>query len=70
MATILEFRPASQPVTGPNATVPAGVSTAELIFFPGIRYERASQQEDLSQTTPKRARKRRVRPHDSIDLPD
>ena len=66
MATILEFRPAASRTVQSAAEA----TTAELIFFPGIRYERSSSAEDLRQAAPKRGRKRHARPHDSIELPD
>ena len=64
MATILDFRPRGQTATDETSGVPRALS-AELIFFPGVRYERAEPE-----AGPKRSRKRRTRPHDSIDLPD
>ncbi len=74
MATILEFRPAAnrgpQPPNGdPASTAPF---SAELILFPGIRYEREIEAAEpvVHQTTSKGRRKRRARAHDSIDLPD
>ena len=60
MATILEFRPAAVRASGQQQS---GSVLAELIFFPGVRYERA---EPLQ---PKR-RGKRQRAHDLIDLLD
>jgi hypothetical protein len=74
MATILEFRPAAsrgpQQLSGDPAM--SASSSAELIFFPGIRYERdvAACEQPVRQAAAKGARKRRARAHDSIDLPD
>ena len=72
MATILAFKPA--PAAGSSrsgaAALPCTSSrSAELIFFPGVRYERhAETPEPQPDSSPRR--KRRSRPHDAINLPD
>ena len=75
MATILAFKPASADRSAPS-NEQATSSKAELIFFPGVRYERA----DLGATRAPQAapqqsrngsrRTRNHRPHDLIDLMD
>jgi hypothetical protein len=67
MATILEFRPAAGSCRAADATggpTAAAARSAELIFFPGVRYERHEQ------TPAPKSRGKRRRPHDLIDLPD
>ena len=48
MATILEFKSAPRPtaasVLGACGTVPS----AEIVFFPGVRYERGDEEEEKS----------------------
>jgi hypothetical protein len=63
MATILDFR---APAAGrPSETAAAKVSgSAELIFFPGIRYERTEIE------PPSQARKSGGRTRDLIELLD
>lgn len=69
MATILDFQAATvKRAGGPSAAYALdaidGVS-AELIFFPGVRYER------VVEAAPRKCRaKCRGRAHDQIDLPD
>jgi len=68
MATILDFPQLSLERTRQTAmravdTNDSGES-AELIFFPGVRYEREEPQ------SPSPKRKARGRSHDQIDLPD
>jgi len=68
MATILAFRAAraadaplktgSQPCENPS-------KSAELIFFPGVRYERAASE---AETSPRRARRSKSR--ELIDMMD
>lgn len=68
MATILDFRPATYERSRETAARAGGTTSqsasAELIFFPGVRYERAEPQ------SAPRKRKARGRAHDQIDLPD
>ena len=68
MATILDFRSATtKRASGPianEALAVAEAGSAELIFFPGVRYERAEP------APRKRSAKSRGRAHDQIELPD
>jgi hypothetical protein len=72
MATILDFRQGGaqqrsrELQCSTDGTQPA---TGELIFFPGVRYER-SVSEPVAQPTVVRKRKARGRAHDQINLPD
>ncbi len=70
MATILDFRPGTaKRACGPSANEALAVSnagSAELIFFPGVRYERA----EPTPAPRKRSAKSRGRAHDHIELPD
>jgi hypothetical protein len=63
MATILEFRDRSS-----KADAGAGKATrdgpADVVIFPGVRYERQSE------PRPARARGRRSRQHDRLELED
>ena len=61
MATILEFKPGCQ--SRANAEGDAR-QTAELIFFPGVRYER---HEPAELQPPRRKRRRQ---HEMMELPD
>lgn len=40
MATILEFRPAGRNEMMPVLRAGRGGASAEIVFFPGVRYER------------------------------
>lgn len=68
MATILDFRPATgKRASGAcaNEALAGGEGiSAELIFFPGVRYERAEP------APRKRSAKSRGRSHDQINLPE
>lgn len=72
MATILDFRPAVQKLaSGPSANDALAAGTggsAELIFFPGVRYDRAEAAPGPAPR--KRSAKSRGRAHDQIELPD
>jgi len=67
MATILAFRtPNTSPGAGEAAPAsPKQRKSAELIFFPGVRYERAEPA-----TAPSSRRSRRAKPHELIDMMD
>jgi hypothetical protein len=54
MATILEFRQGQRGAA--NQTRAAAPSPAEIVFFPGVRYER--WEETAQQKSRKRARRR------------
>ncbi len=56
MATIVEFRAASRP----RAVCSAG-SSAEIVLFPGVRYERWADE-------PSEKRGRRARNRDTLEL--
>jgi hypothetical protein len=56
MATILEFRPATRPATLPQMKPKRGGASAEIVFFPGVRYERAIAKVEAK---PKRRSKKR-----------
>ena len=60
MATILDFKPVQ---TGRTTPTRAAQSSAELIFFPGIRYERHDSE-------PAPAHDRKKRRHEMLVLPD
>jgi hypothetical protein len=60
MATILEFRSAPRPAPASQFAMESG-QMAEIVFFPGIRYERAEEEKT---TKPKRTR----RQHDTIEI--
>jgi hypothetical protein len=60
MATILDFKPVQAGRTTPSR---AAHSSAELIFFPGIRYERHEPE-------PAPERERKKRRHEMLVLPD
>ena len=62
MAMILTFTPAQPNAARPKAV--AGATTAELIFFPGIRYERHEE------IPPTAKRRKRSRQHEVLELPD
>lgn len=62
MATILEFRAANASRAGSAKGANSG--SAELIFFPGVRYERAE-----TAPSPRSRGKRRQNQHDRMDLP-
>lgn len=59
MATILSFRPSDPHRGSPR---PSQAHPAEIVFFPGVRYERLSE-------APKPAKRRRTR-RDKIELQD
>jgi hypothetical protein len=68
MATILDFRATTKRAGGASATealAAAEGGSAELIFFPGVRYERM-----VEPAPRKRSAKSRGRAHDQIELPD
>lgn len=68
MATILDFRAVTaKRAGGPIASdaLAAQGGSAELIFFPGVRYERVAEP-----AVRKRRAKSRGRAHDQIELPD
>ena len=72
MATILAFKPA--PAAGSDQPTRAALhcaasKPAELIFFPGVRYERHETLPE-PQLEARTRRKRRTRQHDAITLPD
>ena len=58
MATILEFRSAPRPA--PAQMLAGGMQPAEIVFFPGVRYERPAEETD-----PKAKRKHR---RDTLEL--
>ena len=62
MATILEFRAANAGRATSCGSVQTG--SAELIFFPGVRYERAEPA-----PSPRTRGKRSQNQHDRMDLP-
>jgi hypothetical protein len=70
MATILAFKPAmvNQPRSS-RESLPCQSTlrplSAELIFFPGVRYER---HEPVEQAPPQRSKRRRA--HEVLELPD
>lgn len=79
MATILAFKPASPDRSAAPAQAAASCpasTKAELIFFPGVRYERVDTSGEIqSHPAPQRERKnsrrtRQPRSHDLIDLMD
>lgn len=64
MATILEFR--AQSLRSPGTVIHhSGGTGAEIVFFPGVRYERWSDDE-----TPARQKPRKSRRRDRLDLED
>ena len=60
MATILEFRSAPRPAPASELAMEPG-QMAEIVLFPGVRYERAEEEEPAK---PKRTRRR----HDTIEI--
>jgi hypothetical protein len=68
MATILEFR-AHDAGSASSSQTARGQATgsAELIFFPGVRYERAEQ---APAPAPRARTKRRQNLHDRMNLPE
>ena len=60
MATILEFRAQSHTASHSRR----GCGPAEIVFFPGVRYER------WGDTPPPKPRIRKSRPRDTIELED
>ena len=70
MATIFDFKPASAAggalaaVRTSGTRVGPRVHTAEVIFFPGVRYERHEPQRE----EPPRRKRRRT--HELLELPD
>lgn len=65
MATILKFRPGRSLRSGTNRTA-AGVASADVLFFPGVRYEHWAHQKLAK---PRRRSKKRDL-IDIIDRPD
>ncbi|MEQ1696282.1 MAG: hypothetical protein ABL901_10635 [Hyphomicrobiaceae bacterium] len=69
MATILDFQAATMKrasgLSANEALAEGAGGPAELIFFPGVRYERMD-----TPAPRKRSAKSRGRAHDQIDLPD
>ena len=65
MATILDFRSTGTSQSRGQHKAGNSPASAELIFFPGVRYERAQDAEPV-----RRKRKRPTRPHDQIELQD
>ena len=63
MATILEFRPATRQASVPQMKGRLATAPAEIVFFPGVRYERWTAPVE---TKPKRRSKKR----DKIILKD
>lgn len=61
MATILEFRSAPRP-TAASALAAHSELSAEIVFFPGVRYERQDEADDAGKGT---AGKRR---RDTLEL--
>ena len=61
MATILEFRSAPRPAASALAANGAIMASAEIVLFPGVRYER---QETVGETKAKRGKRRR----DTLEL--
>lgn len=53
MATILEFKSAPKP-TDVSAIAAYGAASAEIVFFPGIRYERHTGEAGAEPSKPKR----------------
>jgi hypothetical protein len=69
MATLLQFsRPVTQPAQAAETSRAARQSPAELIFFPGVRYERHAPEQPRERTREQRPRKRA--PRDRLDLPE
>ena len=62
MATILEFRPAGRTQSMPVLKSTRTAATGEVVFFPGVRYERWS---DEAAAKPRRLKKR-----DKIEVND
>lgn len=52
MATILEFKSAPKP-TDVSAIAAYGAASAEIVFFPGIRYERHAGEAEADSSKPK-----------------
>lgn len=62
MASILEFKRSTYRA---SAQAMRDGATAEIVFFPGVRYERMS---DTPEPAPKQKRRRSRRTRDRIDL--
>ena len=61
MATILEFKSAPRPTVASVLATYGGGQSAEIVFFPGVRYER---HEESSNATPKNSKRHR----DTLEL--
>jgi len=63
MATILEFKGASRPSAASVLTAFGAGRSAEIVFFPGVRYERMEDEPEETET-PKQSSRRR----DTLEL--
>jgi hypothetical protein len=64
MASILEFRKSTFPFRSLRAGTQNG--SADVVFFPGVRYERVA--EEASATAQEKPRRRSKRRRDHLDL--
>ena len=63
MATILEFRPAGRMLSMPVLKSTRVNASAEVVFFPGVRYERWSEEAAAKP-------RRRLKKRDKIEVND
>ena len=58
MATILEFRTATRPTSIPQMRSRLAAAPAEIVFFPGVRYERWKAEPAMPAKPRRKAKKR------------
>ncbi|MEQ1714900.1 MAG: hypothetical protein ABL907_02755 [Hyphomicrobium sp.] len=67
MATIIEFRPAGRSGALPQGLTRAYAAPAEIVLFPGVRYERWAQEQSAADA---KSRRKVSRKRDKLELTD